>query len=416
MSRIQYHDNTLMVEQTRLSDVAKQFGTPCYVYSRHAIEDNWHAFDKALHGIPHRIGYAVKANSNLGVLNILARLGSCFDIVSRGELERVLAAGGDPQKIIFSGVGKQTHEIERALEVGIYCFNVESIDEIHRIHTLAQARNKIAAIALRINPDVDPQTHPYIATGLKDNKFGIDTTSLTTILTFLKALPHLRLIGIACHIGSQLTTLPPFLAAAERLLVLADQCRQAGFELSHINLGGGLGVRYHEEQPPTITDYVETLRRALRHQALELILEPGRAIVANAGVLLTRVEYLKHTPHKNFAIVDAAMNDLIRPALYNAWQDILPLKHAADRETMLYDIVGPVCESADFLGKDRRLHLQPNDLLAITAAGAYGFAMSSNYNSRPRVAEVMVDRDTVHLIRERENLTDLFAGEKIISA
>ena len=415
MQHIQYHDNTLMVEQTRLSDVANQFGTPCYVYSRATLEDNWRAFDIALAGMAHRICYAVKANSNLGILNLLARLQSGFDIVSQGELERVLAAGGDPQKIVFSGVGKQAREITRALEVGIHCFNVESTDEIERIHTLAKAANKIAAIALRVNPDIDAETHPYIATGMKENKFGIEIDRIPTVCANLSTLSHIKLIGIACHIGSQLTSIEPFIAATDRLLALAEQLRGAGIALEHMNIGGGLGVRYHNEEPPSIQDYVQQIRERLQKNSLELIIEPGRAIIADAGILLTRVEYLKQTPHKNFAIVDAAMNDLIRPALYDAWQDIKPVQLNPALSADTYDIVGPVCESADFMGKDRRLALQAGELLAITEAGAYGFSMSSNYNSRPRVAEIMIDKDRMILIRERETIAALFAGESIIS-
>jgi diaminopimelate decarboxylase len=415
MQHIQYHDNALMIEQTKLSDVANQFGTPCYVYSRATIEENWRAFDDALTDIPHRICYAVKANSNIGILNLLARLQSGFDIVSLGEMERVLAAGGDPKKIVFSGVGKKEIEIARALDVGIHCFNVESADEIQRIHTIAKQANKIAAITLRINPNIDAKTHPYIATGLKENKFGIDIDNISAVCASVKTLSHLKLIGIACHIGSQLTTIEPFIEATDRLLELAERMMNDGFALEHINIGGGLGVRYQDEEPPSINLYIQKIRERLKKNALEIIIEPGRSIIANAGVLLTRIEYLKPTAHKNFAIVDAAMNDLIRPALYNAWQEIKPVNFNLHLREETYDIVGPVCESADFLGKDRLLRLQAGDLLAIVSAGAYGFSMSSNYNSRPRVAEIMIDKDKMFLIRRRETIEELFAGESIIS-
>jgi diaminopimelate decarboxylase len=415
MQPIHYHDNKLMMEQTQLSDVAEQFGTPCYVYSRAAIEANWHAFDDALAEIPHRICYAVKANSNIAILNLLARLHSGFDIVSLGELERVIAAGGDPTKVVFSGVGKNTLEITRALEIGILCFNVESEDEIHRIHTIAKAANKIATITLRINPNIDAKTHPYIATGLKENKFGIDIDRISAECAHIKTLAHVKLIGIACHIGSQLTTIEPFVEAANRILDLAETITRDGFALQHINIGGGLGVRYQNEQPPSISAYIQKIREQLKKTSLEIIIEPGRSIIANAGVLLTRIEYIKQTAHKNFAIVDAAMNDLIRPALYDAWQEIKTVNLNTDLPVATYDIVGPVCETADFLGKDRQLQLQTGELLAVISAGAYGFSMSSNYNSRPRVAEVMIDKDKMFLIRRRETIAELFASESIIS-
>jgi diaminopimelate decarboxylase len=375
MPYFQYQNNILCAEEVALSAIANEFGTPCYVYSRAAIETNWHAFNDAFGKMPHRICYAVKANSNLAILNVLARLGSGFDIVSGGELERVLAAGGEASKIIFSGVGKSTPEILRALEVGIHCFDVESDVEIERLNTLAAQVGKIAQIALRVNPDIDAKTHPYISTGRKENKFGIDSA---------------------------------------RILPLCAEIKNLGFKLQTLNIGGGLGVRYHNEEPPAITDYVNALRERLKKCAYEIILEPGRAIIANAGVLLTRIEYLKHTPHKNFVIIDAAMNDLMRPALYNAWQQILPIQLAKDGKEEMYDVVGPVCESADFLGRDRLLAVKPGELLAILGAGAYGFSMSSNYNSRPRVAEVMVENDQAHLIRRRETIAELFAGEQTL--
>jgi diaminopimelate decarboxylase len=415
MQHIQYHNNILTMEQTPLSDVANQFGTPCYVYSRAAIEENWRAFNNALIDIPHRICYAVKANSNIGILNLLTRLGSGFDIVSLGEMQRVLAAHGDPKKIVFSGVGKKTVEIASALAAGIHCFNVESVDEIQRIHAIAKADNKIATITLRINPNIDAKTHPYIATGLKENKFGIDIDRIADVCANIKTLSHIQLIGIACHIGSQLTTIEPFIEATDRLLEIAEQIMKDGFALQHINIGGGLGVRYHDEEPPSIHLYVQKIRERLKKNSLEIIIEPGRSIIANAGVLLTRIEYLKPTAHKNFAIVDAAMNDLIRPALYDAWQDIVTVQNNTEYPEKAYDIVGTVCESADFLGKNRRLRLQTGELLAIMSAGAYGFSMSSNYNSRPRIAEVMIDKNKMYLIRRRETIEELFSSESIIA-
>ncbi|HSW93063.1 MAG TPA: diaminopimelate decarboxylase [Gammaproteobacteria bacterium] len=403
----------LHMEAVNLLEVAREYGTPCYVYSKKALIDNWQRFHEAFGSHPHRICYAVKANSNLAILNILAGLQSGFDIVSLGELERVLAAQGDPSRIVFSGVGKKPHEILRALEVGIHCFNVESEEELDRLNTLAKQQNKIASIALRINPDIDARTHPYIATGLNENKFGIAYTDVLPLVNKIQSLSHLKLIGIGNHIGSQLTELSPFSEAVDRLLNLANQLVQKGFQLQHINIGGGLGVSYRNETPPSIQEYAETVLTTFAASPFEIILEPGRAIVANAGILLTTVDYLKKTPHKNFAIVDAAMNDLLRPALYNAWHDIQPVNLQHHAEKRLYDIVGPVCESADFLGKERTLALEVGDLLAILCTGAYGFSMSSNYNSRPRAAEVLVDRDQIHLIRERETIEDLFIKEKM---
>lgn len=414
MQYFHYKNNQLFAEQVNVNDIADQFGTPCYVYSRASLEDNWRAFNKGFGHTAHRICYAVKANSNIAVLNVLARLDSGFDIVSQGELERVLAAGGNPSKIVFSGVGKKSDEIIRALEVGIHCFNVESEVELERLNTLAKQQNKIAPIALRINPNIDAGTHHYISTGLKENKFGIDASRTIDICRNIQKMSHLNLIGIACHIGSQLTDLSPFQESTELVVDLINQLKQEGIKLQHINVGGGLGVQYQNESPPSITDYVAIICEKLKNLSLEIIIEPGRAITANAGILVTRVEYLKHTEHKNFAIVDAAMNDLMRPALYDAWQNIIPvIANDANKKT-IYDIVGPVCESADFLGKDRLLNVSPNDLLAVCSAGAYGFSMSSNYNSRPRVAEVMVDKDKVHLIRQRETIEGLFSNEKLI--
>jgi diaminopimelate decarboxylase len=410
MQFFDYQDNQLFAEQVSLTDIAKQFGTPCYVYSRAAIEANWRAFDNALAGRAHRICYAVKANSNLAILNLLAQLGSGFDTVSIGEIERVIAAGGDPAKIIFSGVGKTSAEILRAIIIGIHSFNVESDVEIERLQELAASQDKIINISLRVNPDIDANTHPYISTGLKENKFGIEIADVLPLCAKIKTYSHLNLIGIACHIGSQLTQISPFLAAIDRVLELVAQLQQQGISLQQLDFGGGLGIRYRDEQPPSIDEYVTALRNHLVDCPQEIVLEPGRAITANAGILLTRIEYLKLTQHKNFAIIDAAMNDLMRPALYNAWQDIQPvLLNQGNTES--YDIVGPVCESADFLGRDRALAVNSGDLLAITCVGAYGFSMSSNYNSRPRAAEVMVDKNKVTLIRRRETIDELYAGE-----
>jgi diaminopimelate decarboxylase len=412
MQFFDYQDNQLFAEQVSMTDIANQFGTPCYVYSRAAIEANWRAFDNALAGKPHRICYAVKANSNLAILNVLARLGSGFDTVSIGEIERVIAAGGDPAKIIFSGVGKTSSEILRAIAIGIHSFNVESDVEIERLQSLAASQDKIINISLRVNPDIDANTHPYISTGLKENKFGIEISDVLPLCAKIKTFPHLNLIGIACHIGSQLTQISPFLAAIDRVLELVEQLQKQWISLQQLDFGGGLGIRYRDEQPPSIDEYVTALRNHVVECPQEIILEPGRAISANAGILLTRIEYLKLTQHKNFAIIDAAMNDLMRPALYNAWQDIQPVV-LTQGKTESYDIVGPVCESADFLGRDRALAVTSGDLLAITCAGAYGFSMSSNYNSRPRAAEVMVDKNKVTLIRRRETINELYAGETL---
>jgi diaminopimelate decarboxylase len=410
----EYKNNELYAEDVSLAAIAKQFDTPCYVYSRAALEQNFQAFHLALGKIPHRICYAVKANSNLAILNLLTRLGSGFDIVSVGELERVLSAGGDPKKIVFSGVGKKAAEISRALNVGIYCFNVESEVELERINAIAKEANVTAPIALRINPNIDAMTHPYISTGLKENKFGIAYEKVLSLCHKIKTLSNIQLIGLACHIGSQLTEMSPFVEALERVKELADQIKQSGFMLQHLNIGGGLGIVYRNENPPTIAEYIKTITDHIHHLDYEIILEPGRAIAADAGILLTEVEYLKHTEHKNFAVVDAAMNDLMRPALYNAWQNILPVDKNAHAAVETYDIVGPVCESGDFLGRSRALAISPGNLLAICSAGAYGFSMSSNYNSRPRAAEVMVDKDKCTLIRQRETVQELFANEKIL--
>ncbi|EGQ8247761.1 TPA: diaminopimelate decarboxylase [Vibrio parahaemolyticus] len=407
-------DGQLWAEDVPLQALAEQYGTPLYVYSRATLERHWKAFDSAVGQHPHLVCYAVKANSNLGVLNALARLGSGFDIVSGGELERVIAAGGDAKKVVFSGVGKTPAEMKRALELGIKCFNVESEPELERLNKVAGELGVIAPISLRINPDVDAKTHPYISTGLRDNKFGIAFDRAPEVYQFAQSLPNLNVQGIDCHIGSQLTSIDPFIDATDRLLALIDDLKAQGINIRHLDVGGGLGVVYRDELPPQPSDYAKALLGRLEnHQGLELIFEPGRAIAANAGILLTRVEFLKHTEHKNFAIIDAAMNDLMRPALYQAWQDIVPVS-PRNGEPQTYDLVGPICETGDFLGKDRALVLQEGDLLAVRSAGAYGFVMSSNYNTRTRAAEVMVDGNQSHLVRQREELTSLWQLEQIL--
>ncbi|EHH1110633.1 diaminopimelate decarboxylase [Vibrio parahaemolyticus] len=407
-------DGQLWAEDVPLQALAEQYGTPLYVYSRATLERHWKAFDSAVGQHPHLVCYAVKANSNLGVLNALARLGSGFDIVSGGELERVIAAGGDAKKVVFSGVGKTPAEMKRALELGIKCFNVESEPELERLNKVAGKLGVIAPISLRINPDVDAKTHPYISTGLRDNKFGIAFDRAPEVYQFAQSLPNLNVQGIDCHIGSQLTSIDPFIDATDRLLALIDDLKAQGINIRHLDVGGGLGVVYRDELPPQPSDYAKALLGRLEnHQDLELIFEPGRAIAANAGILLTRVEFLKHTEHKNFAIIDAAMNDLMRPALYQAWQDIVPVS-PRNGEPQTYDLVGPICETGDFLGKDRALVLQEGDLLAVRSAGAYGFVMSSNYNTRTRAAEVMVDGNQSHLVRQREELTSLWQLEQIL--
>ncbi|MGB5426583.1 MAG: diaminopimelate decarboxylase [Gammaproteobacteria bacterium] len=414
MDYFSYHNGRMQAEDVALGDIAERFGTPCYVYSRATLERHWQVFDKALGSHPHLICYAVKANSSLAVLQVLARLGSGFDIVSEGELERVLRAGGDPARIVFSGVGKRAAEMQRALEAGIRCFNVESEAELVRLEAVAAGTGHIAPVSIRVNPDVDAQTHPYISTGLRDNKFGIDVDQALRVYQRATDLPHLQVTGIDCHIGSQLTDTAPFVDALERVLQLVDRLQSDGIELAHIDLGGGLGIPYRSDDRPPLPDaYARALLARMAGRPQELLLEPGRAIAGNAGILLTRVEYLKHTAHKNFAIIDAAMNDLQRPALYNAWHDIVPVQPREGTPTV-YDVVGPVCETGDFLGKERELQLAEGDLLAVRSAGAYGFTMSSNYNSRPRAAEVMVDGDRVFVIRERETLADLFRHEQLL--
>lgn len=407
-------DGQLWAENVALSDLAQQYGTPLYVYSRATLERHWNAFDKSVGEHPHLVCYAVKANSNLGVLNALARIGSGFDIVSGGELERVIAAGGDASKVVFSGVGKTEQEMQRALELGIKCFNVESEPELERLNKVAGQLGVKAPISLRINPDVDANTHPYISTGLRDNKFGIAFDRAPAVYQFAASLENLDVKGIDCHIGSQLTNIDPFIDATDRLLALIDDLKEQGINIKHLDVGGGLGVVYRDEMPPEPSDYAKALLSRLdNHKHLELIFEPGRAIAANAGILLTKVEFLKHTEHKNFAIIDAAMNDLMRPALYQAWQDIVPVA-PRQGEAKEYDLVGPICETGDFLGKDRSLVLEENDLLAVRSAGAYGFVMSSNYNTRVRAAEVMVDGEQSHLVRQREELSSLWALENIL--
>ena len=413
MDAFNYRDGELFAEGVALSAIAERFGTPTYVYSRAHIEAQYLAYADALAGTPHLVCFAVKANSNLGVLNVLARLGAGFDIVSRGELERVLAAGGAPDKIVFSGVGKTRDDMRRALEVGVHCFNVESTDELERLQVVAAELGVRAPISLRVNPDVDAGTHPYISTGLKENKFGIAIADAEDVYVRAAQLPNLEVVGVDCHIGSQLTTLPPFIDALDRLLALIDRLSDCGIYLRHIDLGGGLGVRYRDEEPPLAADYIKAVRERIDGRDLALVFEPGRFIVANAGVLLTQVEYLKHTEHKDFAIVDAAMNDLIRPALYQAWMDVTAVR-PRDNAARAYDIVGPICETGDFLAKDRQLALEEGDLLAVHSAGAYGFVMSSNYNTRGRCAEVLVDGDQAFEVRRRETVAELFAGESLL--
>jgi len=411
MDYFNYKDGQLFAEDVPVESIASEFGTPCYVYSRATFERHYNAYDKALGDHPHLVCYAVKANSNIAVLNVLAKLGSGFDIVSIGELERVIAAGGDPAKCVFSGVGKQAHEMRRALDVGVHCFNVESEAELHRLNEVAGEMNKLAPVSLRVNPDVDAGTHPYISTGLKENKFGIDILRAPEVYALANELPNLDIKGVDCHIGSQLTEVAPFLDALDRVLALIDQLKEQGIELKHLDIGGGLGVRYDQETPPEPSEYATAVMKKLKGRDLALIMEPGRSIAANAGIMLTRVEFLKPTEEHNFAIIDGAMNDLLRPALYSAWQEIIPATPRETGEKKTYDLVGPVCETGDFLGKDRELNLEPGDLLAVRSAGAYGFAMSSNYNSRNRPAEVMVDGDVSHLVRRRETIEDQIALE-----
>jgi diaminopimelate decarboxylase len=414
MDHFEYRNGQLFAEDVAVADIARAHGTPCYIYSRATLERHWHAFNDAFGTQAHLVCYAVKANSNIAILNLFARLGSGFDIVSVGELERVLRAGGDPSKVVFSGVGKKASEIRRALEVGIRCFNVESEPELARINAVAGEMGKIAPISLRVNPDVDAQTHPYISTGLKENKFGIEISRAEEVYLKAAALPHLNVVGIDCHIGSQLLTLSPFMDALQRVLALAERLAEQGVKVHHLDIGGGLGVRYRDDQiAPTPAEYMAQLFTDERLREYEIFVEPGRAIAANAGILVTEVEFLKMAEYKNFAVIDAAMNDLIRPALYSAWQEIIPVV-PREGETATYDIVGPVCETGDFLGKERDLNIQAGDLLAVRSSGAYGFTMASNYNTRPRAVEVMIDGSAVHVIRERETLDDLMRGENVL--
>lgn len=413
MDAFNYRDGELFAEGVALSAIAERFGTPTYVYSRAHIEAQYRSYADALQGVEHLVCFAVKANSNLGVLNVLARLGAGFDIVSGGELERVLAAGGRADRVVFSGVGKTRDDMRRALEVGVHCFNVESTDELERLQVVAAEMGKVAPVSLRVNPDVDAGTHPYISTGLKENKFGIAIADAEAIYVRAAQLPNLEVVGVDCHIGSQLTTVEPFLDALDRLLVLVDRLAECGIHLRHLDLGGGVGVRYRDEQPPRVADYIKAIRERVGERDLALVFEPGRYIVANAGVLLTQVEYLKHTEHKDFAIIDAAMNDLIRPALYQAWMGVSAVK-PRQGEGRSYDLVGPICETGDFLAKDRVLNLAEGDLLAVQSAGAYGFVMSSNYNTRGRCAEVLVDGDQAFEVRRRETIAELFAGESLL--
>lgn len=413
MTDFSVHDGQLFAEGVALQQIAASHGTPTYVYSRAHLERQYRSYADALQGVDHLVCFAVKANSNLAVLNVLARLGAGFDIVSGGELQRVLAAGGDAGRVVFSGVGKSRDEMRMALQAGVYCFNVESASELERLQEVAAELGVQAPVSLRVNPDVDAGTHPYISTGLKENKFGIAIEDAEEVYLRAARLPNIHITGVDCHIGSQLTTLEPFMDALDRVLLLIDRLAECGIYLEHLDLGGGLGVRYRDEQPPCAGAYMAQVRQRVEGRGLKLVFEPGRYIAANAGVLLTRVECLKINEGKSFAVVDAAMNDLIRPALYEAWMDIVPVVPRAG-ESRNYDVVGPVCETGDFLGKDRELVLEEGDLLAVCSAGAYGFVMASNYNSRGRAAEVMVDGEHCHLVRRRETLQELFASEQIL--
>lgn len=414
MDFFQYKNNQLYAEDLPVTQLAQEFGTPLYIYSRATLERHWHAFDNAFGEHPHLICFAVKSNSNIAILQTMAKLGSGFDIVSQGELERVLVAGGDASKIVFSGVAKTEKEIERAIEVGIRCFNVESIPELYRINDVAGRMGKIAPISLRVNPDVDAKTHPYISTGLKENKFGVSVEQAREVYRLAATLPNVKITGMDCHIGSQLTELQPFLDATDRLIILMEQLKQDGIVLKHLDLGGGLGVTYTDEMPPHPTDYTKALLEKLKNFALEIILEPGRAISANSGILVTKVEYIKTNESRNFAIVDAGMNDMIRPALYEAYMNIVEVDRTLSREKAVYDVVGPICETSDFLGKQRELSIAAGDYLVQRSAGAYGASMNSNYNSRPRTAEVIVDDDQAYLIRRRENYENLWQLENLL--
>ena len=413
MDYFNYKGDSLLAEAIPVADIAQKYGTPCFIYSRATLERHYGVYQEALEGCPHLICFAVKANSNLAVINVLARLGAGFDIVSGGELERVIAAGGDTSKVIFSGLGKTEAEIERALQLGIYCFNIESGAELDRIDRIAQRLGKKAPISVRVNPDVNTDTHPYISTGQKENKFGISYEQAIDIYRRAAILEGIKILGIDCHIGSQLTSVEPFLDATDRLLTLTDRLANEGILLTHFDVGGGLGVTYGEEEPPHPSELIAMIRSRFANREMTLLIEPGRTISANAGIFVTKVEYLKQTNHKNFAIIDGAMNDLLRPALYGAWQEIIRVNRRQG-DGITYDVVGPVCESSDFLGKERVLCIKAGDLLAVRSAGAYGFAMSSNYNTRPRSAEIMVDHDKSYLVRPRETITELFAGESCL--
>ncbi|MGQ8820845.1 diaminopimelate decarboxylase [Bibersteinia trehalosi Y31] len=415
MDYFNYKNQQLFAEEVAVADIIEQYGTPAYIYSRATLERHWHAFNNALGNHPHLICFAVKSNSNIALLNVMARLGSGFDIVSQGELERVLAAGGDASKVVFSGVAKSHSEIQRALEVGIRCFNVESIAELHRINQIAAEIGKTAPISLRVNPDVDAHTHPYISTGLKENKFGVSVDVARDVYRLAKTLPNVQIVGMDCHIGSQLTELQPFLDATDRLIILMEQLKEDGIELHHLDLGGGLGVPYTNETPPHPSEYATALLAKLKdYPNLEIILEPGRAITANAGILVTKVEYLKQNEDRNFAIVDTGMNDMIRPALYEAYMQIIEVDLSLNREKAVYDVVGPICETSDFLGKQRELMIAEGDLIAVRSAGAYGATMSSTYNSRPQAVEVMVDGADAHLIKQRAEFADLWRLERLL--
>ena len=414
MEHFSYKDNNLLVEDASIASVAEKYGTPCFIYSKAALEQNYHAYEKAFEGHSHLICYAVKANSNLAVLNILSKLGAGFDIVSGGELDRVIAAGGDPKKVTFSGLGKTTQEIYKALDAGIHCFNIESEAELLRINEIAVNNSQVAPISIRVNPDVNAETHPYISTGLKENKFGISMEKAIQLYLHATEMKGICIKGLDFHIGSQLTSIRPILDALDRILTLNEQLISRDVIIEHINIGGGLGVTYEDEIPPTPNELILAVKEKLHGLDLKIVVEPGRSIAANAGILVTKVEYLKNHEEKNFAIIDGAMNDLIRPALYGAWQKIVPVKKAAGNESTAYDIVGPICESADALGKNRSLNINAGDLLAIKSAGAYGFVMSSNYNTRPRAPEIMINGSEVHLIRERETVSDLFQNEYLL--
>ena len=414
MEHFSYKDNNLLVEDASIASVAEKYGTPCFIYSKAALEQNYHAYEKAFEDHSHLICYAVKANSNLAVLNILSKLGAGFDIVSGGELDRVIAAGGDPKKVTFSGLGKTTQEIYKALDTGIHCFNIESEAELLRINEIAVNNSQVAPISIRVNPDVNAETHPYISTGLKENKFGLSMEKAIQLYLHATKMKGICIKGLDFHIGSQLTSIKPILDALDRILTLNDQLISRDIIIEHINIGGGLGVTYEDEMPPTPNELVLAVKEKLHSNDLKIVVEPGRSIAANAGILVTKVEYLKNHEEKNFAIIDGAMNDLIRPALYGAWQKIVPVKKTEGNENTTYDIVGPICESADVLGKSRSLYINAGDLLAIKSAGAYGFVMSSNYSTRPRAPEIMISGSEVHLIRERETVSDLFQNEYLL--